>query len=50
VAASPSTLTQSDLDEVRRRIESKGLLFKVRVVSSDVRERQQAALKHRLVS
>jgi len=50
VAASPSTLTQNDLDEVRRRIESKGLLFKVRVVSSDVRERQRAALKQRLVS
>lgn len=50
VAASPSTLTQDDLDEVRRRIESKGLLFKVRVVSSDVRERQRAALKQRLVS
>ena len=50
VAASPSTLTQNDFDEVRRRIESKGLLFKVRVVSSDVRERQRAALKQRLVS
>lgn len=51
VAASPSTLTQGDLDEVRQRIESKGLLFKVRVVSSDVRERQRAALKaQRIVS
>ena len=51
VAASPSTLTQNDLDDVRRRIESKGLLFKVRVVSSDVRERQRAALKtQRIVS
>jgi hypothetical protein len=45
VAASPSTLTQENLDEVRRRIESKGILFKVRVVSSDVRERQRAAFK-----
>jgi hypothetical protein len=51
VAASPSTLTQDDMDEVRRRIESKGLLFKVRVVSSDVHERQRAALKtQRIVS
>jgi hypothetical protein len=51
VAASPSTLTQGDLDEVRRRIDSNGLLFKVRVVSSDVRERQRAALKtQRIVS
>ena len=29
IAASPSTLSQEDLDQVRRRIESKGLLFKV---------------------
>ena len=50
IAASPTTMTQEDLDSVRRRIESKELLFKVRVVSSDVRERQRAALKQRLVS
>jgi len=50
VAASPSTLTQDDFDQVRRRIESRGLLFKVRVVSSDVHERQRAALKQRIVS
>jgi hypothetical protein len=47
VAASPSTLSQADLDTVRRRIESKGLLFKVRVVSSEVRERQKAAIQER---
>ena len=51
VAASPSTLTQDDFDQVRRRIASKDLLFKVRVVSSDVHERQRAALKtQRIVS
>ena len=51
VAASPSTLAQDDFDEVRRRIQSKDLLFKVRVVSSDVHERQRAALKtQRIVS
>ena len=43
IAASPSTVTQEDLDWVRRRIESKELLFKVRVVSSQVRDRQRAA-------
>ena len=43
IAASPSTVTQEDLDSVRRRIESKELLFKVRVVSSQVRDRQRAA-------
>jgi hypothetical protein len=47
VAASPSTVSQADLDSVRRRIESKELLFKVRVVSSQVRERQKAAIQER---
>jgi hypothetical protein len=45
IAASPSTLSQADLDQVRQRIESKGLLFKVRVVSSEVRDRQKAAIQ-----
>ncbi|PYR58307.1 MAG: hypothetical protein DMF85_11070, partial [Acidobacteria bacterium] len=45
VAASPSPVSQADFDAVRRRIESKGLLFKVRVVSSEVRERQRAAVQ-----
>jgi hypothetical protein len=47
VAASPSTVSQEELDSVRRRIESKELLFKVRVVSSQVRERQKAEIKER---
>jgi anti-sigma factor RsiW len=47
VAASPSTLSQQDLDAVRRRIDSKELLFKVRVVSSEVRQRQKAAIQER---
>lgn len=42
VAASPDRMPAGDLDLVRRRIESKSLLFKVRVVSSEVRERQRA--------
>jgi anti-sigma factor RsiW len=45
VAASPSTVSAADFDAVRRRIDAKGLLFKVRVVSSEVRERQRAALQ-----
>jgi hypothetical protein len=45
IAASPATVTQEDLDSVRRRIESKELLFKVRVVSSQVRDRQRAAAR-----
>jgi hypothetical protein len=47
IAASPSTVSQEDLDSVRRRIDSKELLFKVRVVSSQVRERQKAAMQER---
>jgi len=47
IAASPSTVSQEDLDMVRRRIESKEILFKVRVVSSQVRERQKAAIQAR---
>ncbi len=47
VAASPATLSQEDLDSVRRRIDSKELLFKVRVVSSQVRDRQKAANQER---
>lgn len=41
VAASPEDLSPAELDEVRRRIEARGLLFKVRVLSSQVRERQK---------
>ena len=47
IAASPPTMSQEDLRSVRRRIDSKELLFKVRVVSSQVRERQQAAIQER---
>jgi len=47
IAASPSTVSQEDLDSVRRRIDSKELLFKVRVVSAQVRDRQKAANQDR---
>jgi hypothetical protein len=47
VAASPSTVSQEEFDAVRRRIASKELVFKVRVVSSQVRERQKAAIQER---
>jgi hypothetical protein len=47
VAASPERMSSQELDQVRRRIESRGLLFKVRVVSSEVRERQNAAAHQR---
>jgi hypothetical protein len=44
IAASPKTMTQEELDAVRRRIESKELLFKVRVMASQVRARQRDAI------
>jgi hypothetical protein len=49
IAASPSTVSQEDLDLVRRRIESKELLFKVRVMSSQVSARQKAAIQERTI-
>jgi hypothetical protein len=47
IAASPKTMTQEDFDAVRRRIESKELLFKVRVMASQVRARQRDAIQVR---
>lgn len=47
VAAGPDELSAADLDQVRQRIEGKGLLFKVRVVSSEVRARQKTAIRMR---
>jgi hypothetical protein len=47
VAASPDLLTPADLVEVRQRIDSKGLLFKVRVLSSEVQQRQKKEIRAR---
>ncbi len=43
VANSPSTISSAQLDALRHRIESKGLLFKIRVVGTQVQEREKAA-------
>jgi hypothetical protein len=43
VAHSEAPLSSSSLDHLRRRIESKGLLFRVRVIGSQVREKQKDA-------
>jgi hypothetical protein len=48
VAASPDGGSSQALNEVRRRIESRGLLFKVRVLSSEVRERQRNMVRERV--
>lgn len=42
VAAGPEHLSPADLGELQRRIEARGLLFKIRVVGSQVREREKA--------
>jgi hypothetical protein len=42
VAAGPERLSPAALGELQRRIESRGLLFKIRVVGSQVREREKA--------
>ena len=47
IAASPENVSSQDLDELRRRIESKSLLFKVRVASQDVRQRQRTFVRER---
>jgi hypothetical protein len=48
VAASPERVSAQDLDDVRRRIHSSGLLFKVRVLSSEVRQRQRNMVRERV--
>ena len=50
LAASPEELSPDRLNEVRQRIESRSLLFKVRVVSSEVRQRQHSIIQARTAS
>jgi hypothetical protein len=40
IAHSPSKLDSVEFEQVRQRIESQGILFKIRVVSSNLRERE----------
>jgi len=47
LAASPDKLSSEEIDSVRKRIDSNGLLFKVRVLSSTVRERQKQQIRTR---
>lgn len=44
VAAGPDAITPDHLAEFQRRIESRGLLFRVRVIGSQVREREKEFL------
>jgi hypothetical protein len=47
VAASPDTVSAEDMNDVRNRIENKGLLLKVRVMSTEVQRRQKAQMRSR---
>jgi hypothetical protein len=47
LAASPEQLSSKDLNDMRRRIESRSLLFKVRVLSADIRQRQKTIVHAR---
>lgn len=48
VAASGDAPSAADLVEVRERIEKKGLLFKVRVLTSEVQQRQRQDIRARV--
>ena len=47
LAASPDKLSAEEMTNVRQRIDSNGLLFKVRVLSSMLRERQKQQIRTR---
>lgn len=47
VAATSGQSSPRELEDVRRRIESGSLLFKVRVVSSEIRQRQRTIVQER---
>jgi hypothetical protein len=47
LAASPDKLSSEEINSVRKRIDANNLLFKVRVLSSTVRERQQQQIRTR---
>jgi hypothetical protein len=42
IVHSPSPISAADLDQIRRRIDAAALLFKVRVMSDELRQREQA--------
>ena len=47
VAAAPDRPSEQELNDVRQQIEAKGLLFRVRIVSLKVRDRQREAIERR---
>ena len=47
IAHSPSQLSSPGLEGLRKRLESQGILFKVRVVESTIRDREREDIEHR---
>ena len=45
IAHSPSKLDSAEFEQIRQRIEAEGILFKIRVVGSNLRERETAPAK-----
>jgi len=45
IAHSPSKLSSPEFENLRRRVEAQGILFKVRVVDSQVHEREKKAIQ-----
>jgi hypothetical protein len=45
VAHRPSSMSAADLADIRSRIESRGLLFRVRVIETQVREKEKQSTK-----
>jgi hypothetical protein len=43
IANSPSKLSSAQFEEFRHRVEAKGILFKIRVIGSQVQEREKSA-------
>jgi hypothetical protein len=41
IVHSPSAISAADLEQIRRRIDAAALLFKVRVMSDELRQREQ---------
>jgi len=45
IAHSPSKLSSPEFEDLRRRVEAQGIIFKVRVVDSQVHEREKKAIE-----
>ena len=45
IVHSPSRISAADLERIRRRIDAAALLFKVRVMSDELRQREQPATR-----